>query len=461
MIAPHSLPHRFFVAGSAAFIASLLFAQGVHAQRPSVADMQAQIDALTFPYDEPAAQVRTALDILPVFQDAVARTYFQNGVVPVDRTESGLSQSPADTQTSFISSVAIVNGTVVFRFGNDADASLQNKELAFTPYATADSTVIWKCGNNPIISGVSSLGSPAIASSIPAAAHPNPCILKANAAGPDLAVSEQVKTALDVAPAFMDAVARTYLETGAAPVNREEAGMSPNATDTQTNYISAVDIVDGAVVVTFGNYANALLAGQQFSFNSYASADGTVVWRCGNDPIIAGVTPIGGYDQPTSLLGKYAPRPCITKAYPAGSDDTIKAQILEPFGVVASFQAAVEAAGVTLGSASQPVAPVDRMEAGLSPNAQDTVGHYFESIEIDNGVITVTYGNEINSIIQYFGGQLSWTPYESVDGTIVWVCGDAQPVVGTQLMGTASGGNTPGYNNSSVDHKYLPPQCRP
>ena len=52
-----------FLVGFLLLLAAMLLTPGVNAQRPSVAEMQAQVDALTVPYDEPAAQVRSALDI--------------------------------------------------------------------------------------------------------------------------------------------------------------------------------------------------------------------------------------------------------------------------------------------------------------------------------------------------------------------------------------------------------------
>jgi hypothetical protein len=325
MVAPHCLPQRFYTAGFTAllFITAILFAQGVNAQRPSVAEMQVQIDALTFPYDEPAAQVRTVLDILPVFQDAVARTYYQTGVIPNDRLEAGLSMQGTDTQTSFISSVDIGDGRIWVTFGNDADPSLTDKNITFSPYSSQDGTVVWRCGNNPIPAGLYQLSdqeySPGY-TDIPASAHPQPCILKVNAAGPDL---------------------------------------------------------------------------------------------------------------------------------------SINAQVLEPFELVETFQDAVEAAAVVLGSPGQPYAPTTRTEAGLSANATDTIGHYFSSVDIDEGVIIVTYdGDDASAVLQ--GKELSWTPYVSPDGTVSWLCGYAQVLTGTEPMD-----GTPGFNSTNMEPRYLPPQCRP
>ena len=46
-------------------------------------------------------------------------------------------------------------------------------------------------------------------------------------------------------------IVEAYTMTGVAPANRVAAGMSPAATDSRGNYVSAVEITDGRVDVTF------------------------------------------------------------------------------------------------------------------------------------------------------------------------------------------------------------------
>lgn len=301
----------------------------VHAQRVSVQDMQAQIDALTFPYDEPAAQVATALELLPTFQEAVARYYREKGETPVDRQYAGLSANPTDTQTSFIAAVDIINGTVVFTFGNDADPSIAALQLAFIPYESDDATIVWRCGN------------------------------------------------------------------ASAPANTALLGTSTG--------------------------------GNQASFES------------------------------TTIPFNLEPSPCILQSQSGSSDEIIRAQVLEPFEVVAAIQDAVEAAGIALGAPGQPQAPTDRSETGLTPDDTDTQGRYFESVDIINGTIEVRYGNEVHPLLD--GNEMYWTPYETNDGTIVWRCGYADYLAGTYPMGTAYGGNTAAYWTPSVPERYLPFDC--
>jgi hypothetical protein len=57
---------------------------------------------------------------------------------------------------------------------------------------------------------------------------------------------------------------------------------------------------------------------------------------------------------------------------------------------------------------------------------------------------------------------LSITPYESVDGTIIWRCGVAPTPSQTSPMGTYAGGIMASYVAPSAGMlpKYLPHQCR-
>jgi len=466
---------RVFYLCCLATIMTLLLAQPTSAQRPSIADLQAQIDALQVPLDSPAAQVRTALNILPEFQEAVARYFWVEGEVPANRTEAGMTATSTDTSTNYITAVAIVNGTIVVTFGNYADASIVAKSMTFTPYESVDLTISWRCGAAPFpfwfnLLGTAGGGQAAayIAPTIPASTYPDPCIMTPQPASHNDVIRAQVRNSLDILPVFQEAVAKSYGELGEAPVNRAAAGLTHISTDTQTQFISEVEIVNGTIIVTFGNNANPLIDGKVMTFTPYESIDQTVVWRCGSDsaPSNAGLLgTFGGgttatYVAPT-ILPMHQPEPCILRSQPGSQDEIIRAQVLEAFDVVATLQDAVEAAGAALGSPSQPVAPSNRTEAGLTAVGTDTVGLYFHSVDIWNGTITVTYGNEANSVIAY--ETLSWTPYESVDGTIVWRCGAAPFPAGTQLMGTSAFSTTAVYvaPSSGMLSKYLPHHCRP
>jgi len=141
-------------------------------------------------------------------------------------------------------------------------------------------------------------------------------------------------------------------------------------------------------------------------------------------------------------------------AIPAYQNYTIRAQVAE---------------GLTLATAAKPPvvtsflddgeAPADRLAAGLSANATDSMGRYVASIGVSNGVLVITYGNDASALIS--GLTLTLTPYETPDLSVVWQCGYAPAPTGLSEMGTAGGGNPAAYIAPTVPAQYLPSICRP
>lgn len=285
--------------------------------------------------------------------------------------------------------------------------------------------------------------------------------------GPLTPAQAQVRTALDLLPPFQEAVVNAFRAAGEAPATRIDAGLTANSTDTSTTFITSVDIINGTIIVWFGNSADPSINSEFMSFTPYETPDLTVVWRCGADPAPISAALLGtsgggqraSYVFPSIPAATY-PDPCILKTQSGSPDEVIRAQILEAFDVVETMQDAIEAAGAALGSPTMPTPPMDRAQAGLTIAPTDTLGNYFNSVNIVFGTVTVTYGNEANNFIR--GESLSFTPYESPDGTIVWRCGDAVAPANAQLMGTLAGGNTAVYIPPSAGMlpKYRPPYCR-
>jgi hypothetical protein len=279
-------------------------------------------------------------------------------------------------------------------------------------------------------------------------------------------IRAQVATALDILPAFQQGVVDHYRQTGAVPADRNEAGLTSIKTDTSTSYISEVDVDNGSIVVRFGNDAHPLIQGHTLAFTPYETVDMTVVWRCGWEPQPPGTALLGTTGgtriatyTPSTLAGYLHPRPCITQPSSA-ANDVISMQVLEPFDVIETFKDAVETAGAAAGSPSEPVPPADRLGAGLTPDYTDTFGHYFSSVAIANGTITVTYNTtETNPAIR--GDTITWTPYETPDGTIIWRCGNQLHPAGAQLMGSTSAVRVAAYTAPTMPNLYLPNDCRP
>jgi len=103
-------------------------------------------------------------------------------------------------------------------------------------------------------------------------------------------------------------------------------------------------------------------------------------------------------------------------------------------------------------------APVNRADAGLSAAATDSSGIYVTSVDVDNGVIVITYGNSANALIS--GLTLTLTPYETANLGVVWRCGSAPVPAGLNPMGSSGGGNTATYIPPTVPEQFLPRTCR-
>ena len=97
-------------------------------------------------------------------------------------------------------------------------------------------------------------------------------------------VRAQVAEGLNLAGNALTPVSNFYMETGEAPQNRAEAGMSANATDTFGAYVQSIAVVDGRVDITYGNKANAIIGNAVLALTPYETSDGSVFWRCGSAP---------------------------------------------------------------------------------------------------------------------------------------------------------------------------------
>jgi type IV pilus assembly protein PilA len=146
-------------------------------------------------------------------------------------------------------------------------------------------------------------------------------------------------------------------------------------------------------------------------------------------------------------------------AIPAYQDYTIRAQVSEGMNLAAAAKAAVSESFLNRGEA-----PQNRTVAGMSANATDTSGKYVSSVEVANGAIVITFGNEANAQIN--GETLGLTAYETPDLSVAWKCGGSAAPANTVLLGTSGGGNIAVENNGTLGdnvsfNKYLPSACRP
>jgi type IV pilus assembly protein PilA len=144
-------------------------------------------------------------------------------------------------------------------------------------------------------------------------------------------------------------------------------------------------------------------------------------------------------------------------AIPAYQDYTIRSQVSEGLTLAGAAKAAVAESFSQTGNA-----PTNRIAAGMSNLATDTSGKYVTGVEVANGTITITYGNDANAKITAAGAnQLALTPYESQDASVSWQCGTSNAPAGNAGLLGYSGTTTAAAGTTTVLPKYLPKACRP
>ncbi|MGI9292043.1 MAG: pilin [Gammaproteobacteria bacterium] len=125
----------------------------------------------------------------------------------------------------------------------------------------------------------------------------------------DYTIRAQVSEGMTLAAAAKAAVAETYLNTGTAPANREEAGMSANADDTFGKYVASVDVSNGRIDIVYGNDVNANISGNTVTLSPYVTGDDSVTWACGLANATGSATAMGDSGG-TDLDQRYLPAAC-------------------------------------------------------------------------------------------------------------------------------------------------------
>jgi len=130
---------------------------------------------------------------------------------------------------------------------------------------------------------------------------------------------------------------------------------------------------------------------------------------------------------------------------------SVRAQVAEGVNMAAGAKAPVMDA---YNNSGEP--PLGRPEAGMSIAPTDTRGKYVSQVDIFEGRVDVTFGNDVHAEI--FGNTLSFTPYMTPSGNVVWRCGRAPAPAGTVPL---SGNNvTSAHIPPTVPSRYLPSTCR-
>jgi len=135
-------------------------------------------------------------------------------------------------------------------------------------------------------------------------------------------------------------------------------------------------------------------------------------------------------------------------AIPAYQDYTIRTQASEGLAMASAAKAAVAEYRADKGAWPTDIGNGTGQLGWTAP----PTGKYVTGIVVNGGVITVTYGNQANTVIGGLTANL--TPGITPSGDIVWVCQNAPTVAGaTMAVAPPVAGTIPG--------KFMPATCRP
>ena len=126
----------------------------------------------------------------------------------------------------------------------------------------------------------------------------------------DYTIRAQVVDAFSITGELKLSIKDYYKESGRFPSNNVEAGV-PKPEQLLGNYVTGVNVVDGAMHVTFGNYANKNVAGETLTLRPIVvseSPSSPFSWTCGYRDPPDGMQAVG--EDRTTLLRRYLPASC-------------------------------------------------------------------------------------------------------------------------------------------------------
>jgi type IV pilus assembly protein PilA len=141
-------------------------------------------------------------------------------------------------------------------------------------------------------------------------------------------------------------------------------------------------------------------------------------------------------------------------AIPAYQDYTIRAQVAEGLSLAGQAKVPVVDAFLQRGRP-----PANRTAAGMTANDSDTQGKYVQGVGIEDGTVSIMFGNDAHARIA--GKIVVLVPYETPESSVVWRCAFAPAPTGLNPMGTADGTNPAPVTPSNIQVQYVPASCRP
>ncbi len=126
----------------------------------------------------------------------------------------------------------------------------------------------------------------------------------------DYTIRAQVTESLTITGDMKLSINEYYKDRGSFPVDNAQAGV-PKPEHMIGNHVTQVEVVDGAMHVTFGNYVHGTLKGQIMSIRPiYVTESPTspISWVCGHREPPPGMSASG--EDRTTLLDKHMPAAC-------------------------------------------------------------------------------------------------------------------------------------------------------
>jgi Tfp pilus assembly protein PilE len=124
----------------------------------------------------------------------------------------------------------------------------------------------------------------------------------------------EVNEGIAAANELIPAVTEFFHRHGEVPATLEAQATHSGRT---SPFVESLTIVDGRIEVLYGAQADSSIAGRRLSLTPYETAEGNVVWLCGNEIPSPGLKPLGfagGSRQaaqiPTTIEARYLSGPC-------------------------------------------------------------------------------------------------------------------------------------------------------
>jgi len=131
---------------------------------------------------------------------------------------------------------------------------------------------------------------------------------------------------------------------------------------------------------------------------------------------------------------------------PGLQENMLKRQVKEGMAL-----ADVAKGGVAKFWAAAAKMPVNNKDAG-APSSEKIVGSLVKNVAVDRGAITITFGNNASKVIE--GRKLTIRPAVVKDEPAVpvaWLCNDMPVPAGMEIRGA---------NQTDIENRYLPLECR-